>query len=121
MRGDGDFPLVEASARGLGVRVGGPRGDVHPDSSGRVHPGEGMSVAPDDPLSLAEHRRPPEFLGSGRDPIWQIIEEDLPEGLTLRNTSSTHGQVEPDVAVPVADYSTALASSQLHWSRTAHG
>ena len=70
--------MVESSARGLGVRLGV---DVHPNSDGEVSPGEGMSVAPDDPFLLDTHRRPKEFGGDGRDPLWVIDEAQLVEDL----------------------------------------
>ncbi|MGI9118575.1 MAG: hypothetical protein ACR2G7_00305 [Acidimicrobiales bacterium] len=44
MKADGEHPLVEQSARGLGVRAGGGNADVYPDDDEKVHPGDGMSV-----------------------------------------------------------------------------
>ena len=43
-----------------------------------------MSVSPDTPLNLVEHRRPPEFGGIGTDPVWMTESETLIEGLTYR-------------------------------------
>lgn len=120
MRAHGDYPLVGDSARALGVRTSGRDVDVHPDQNGYVHPGEGMSVAPDDPLLLAIHRRPPALLGTGRDPVWQIPQDDLPGGLKYRPTSTTHGQVEPDQSMPLGGYERALADSRTLWSLTPH-
>ncbi len=49
-------PLLEQSARGLGVRPGVDVPAV--DLQELVRPGEGgISVAPDDPQNLPEHRR----------------------------------------------------------------
>jgi len=78
MKVDGEFPLVESSARALGVRV--PE-DVSTDEDGDVQPGAGMSVTPDDPFKLPHHRRPEAFGGSGPDPVWRIDHEHLPQTL----------------------------------------
>jgi hypothetical protein len=115
MYSDGDHPRVEGSAKGLGVRVG-EHGDVEPDAQGLVHPGAGMSVAPDDPLFLPGFRRPPEFLGSAGHPIWGICESDLPEVLTVVIDSPEHGVIGPARAMSLADYEAALASTQSNWS-----
>ena len=120
MKEDVGLPAVIQSARGLGVRANGGNPDVHPDIFGNVHPGEGMSVAPDDPLLLPEHRRPPELLGSGGDPLWQVAEFCLSDDLRYRTTSTTHGQIEPGAAMPLDDYRAALAATRVHWSRTSH-
>jgi hypothetical protein len=37
----------------------------------------GMSVAPDDPMHLLKHRRPPSLGGIGQDPVWYIDSNDL--------------------------------------------
>ena len=121
MKADGASPMVGNTARTLGVRVNGPDADVHPDDQGYIHPGDGgMSVAPDDPLLLANHRRPPEFLGSGHDPVWQIARGDLPHRLEYRSTSATHGQVEPQHSMPLDEYQDALGESRTSWSLTPH-
>lgn len=116
MNSDGDHPRVERSAKGLGVRVG-EAGDVEPDAQGLVHPGAGMSVAPDDPLFLPGFRRPPEFLGgSAQHPVWGIWERDLPQELAVFIDRPGHGVIGPARAMPVADYETALAATQPNWS-----
>lgn len=114
MNSDGDYPRVERSAKGLGVRVG-EDGDVHPDAEGLVNPGAGMSVAPDDPLFLPEYRRPAEFLGSAKHPVWAISENDLPEGLVVAIDDPEHGMIGPVRAMPLAEYEAALASTQSNW------
>jgi len=114
MNPDGDHPRVERSAKGLGVRVG-EDGDVQPDPNGLVHPGAGMSVAPDDPLFLLEYRRPPEFLGSARHPVWAISESELPGELVVAIDSPEHGVIGPARAMPLAEYEAALESTQPSW------
>lgn len=118
MQADGERPRVGDSARALGVRVDGANPDVIPDTDGNVHPGSGMSVSPDDPLNLPSHRRPQEFLGTGKDPIWQMEHHGLQTTLAYRPTSITHGQVEPDQAMSLNDYRLELAETQDSWECT---
>lgn len=118
MMEDEGMPAVLQSARGLGVRSAGANPDVYPDEVGNVHPGHGMSVAPDDPLLLPPHRRPPEFFGSGTDPVWQVADSHLPEELAYRATSLTHGQVEPSAPMHLEDFRHALAGTRAQWSRS---
>lgn len=116
MKTDGQYPLVEASARGLGVRVGDD-GDVHPDADGLIHPGAGMSVAPDDPLALPPFRRPIEFGGTGKDPVWFISEGALPNRLAFVPDTPDHGVVGPAVPMAPGAYEEALAGTRDAWSR----
>ena len=112
-------PLVEQSARGLGVRVGGAKPDITPDSNGNVYPnGDGMSVAPFTPLNLLPHRRPPEFGGNGPDPVWCINSTwiDANDRLQFRQDSLTHGNIEPNRRMSLEDYRGALAETQLLWT-----
>jgi hypothetical protein len=115
MKPHGDRPLVEQSARGLGVRTEGLVRDVNPDAEGRVHPGEGMSVAPDDPLFLDPHRRPAEFGGTGKDPVWEISDEALPGSLVVRLDAPDHGLIEPRAPIELAAYREALAETSPEW------
>jgi len=117
MKADGDCPLIEQSARGLGVRTEGKQVDIQPDAEGKVHPGAGMSVAPDDPLLLPQHRRPAAYGGTGLDPVWAILDDDLPDSLSYLADAIDHGVVEPAVVTSLADYREALASTQPSWSQ----
>jgi hypothetical protein len=114
MNSDGDYPRVERSAKGLGVRVG-EDGDVEPDAEDHVYPGAGMSFAPDDPLFLPEFRRPPELLGSARHPVWCISESDLPAELVVTIDDPEHGVIGPARAMSLIDYESALAGTQRNW------
>lgn len=117
MKPDGMHPLVEQSARGLGVRTDGDKADVRPDDDGNVQPGAGMSVAPDDPLLLQLHRRPPEYGGTGSDPVWEIADEALPDTLEYAADSLEHGVIEPAYTMPLPDYRIALGTTQVSWNR----
>ena len=80
MREADGLPVTGPTARTLGAR---PGVDVPVGPDGMVHPGTGgVSVSPDSPLNLPPHRRPPEFGGTGRDPVWRLDERDLPDGLS---------------------------------------
>jgi hypothetical protein len=75
------MPDVGGDARKLGVRLDV---DIPVDASGMVESGHGgMSVSPDEAGNLPAHRRPSELGGSGKDPVFEIAEEDLPDTLLM--------------------------------------
>ncbi len=120
----GKAPLVEASARGLGVRPT----DLAPCELGLAHPCRGgMSVAPR--LIDLPPWRVPERLGhvvegaSGPDAdcVWvlgegQFLTGPLSQGLALRVTSARHGVVEPDEKRPYKQYESHLAATASLWT-----
>lgn len=115
---DGE-PEIDRTARTLGVRVGGRRPDVVVAASGFVLPENGgMSVSPPPPGNLPEHRRPQEFGGIGRDPVWELDTDDLPPGLTYRpdpRSPDRHGFVEPTVPMHLDDYEASLRATRGLW------
>src|SRR5947208_14274699 len=107
---DGE-PAIGPSARTLGAR---PHVDIPVDPSGSVHPGTGgISVAPDTPSNLPRHPRPPEYGGTGKDPLWSIQESAL--GAHLRYAVAVpapiHGVIEPTIPMTFAAYQQALAKT----------
>jgi hypothetical protein len=111
------FPEVGATARTVGVR---PGTDISVDSAGMVHSGTGgMSVTPDDPVGLPDHRRPPECGGgTGRDPVFRILRSALGSDLTYRPDPANptgHGFVEPAKSMSIDDYQGALAATRTRW------
>ena len=76
-----------------------------------------MSVSPHDPRNLPEHRRPPLFQGSGRDPVWRIDQRQLPLILAYRPDpqNADHGFVEPARSMALQEYQEALATTQPCW------
>jgi hypothetical protein len=78
-----------------------------------------MSVSPDDPMNLPQHRCPPEFGGTGKDPVWSIGEENLGEVLVYRPDAddSAHGFVEPVEIMMLENFRSALAATAPHWNR----
>ena len=117
MKENGEKPMIEQSAHGLGVRSEGTHADVTPDQDGNVHPGAGMSVAPDDPMLLIQHRRPPEFGGTGKHPVWSVLDEHLGPSLAYRQDTLEHGTIDPAGVMSLAEYRAALASTVDDWTR----
>ncbi|RKQ86892.1 hypothetical protein C8N24_4908 [Solirubrobacter pauli] len=114
MKVDGDRPQVGDSARQLGVRE---PDDVVPDDEGKVHPGGGgMSVTPDDPWELPPYRRPEEYGGTGKDPVWRIDEDQLGSSLNFVPDAVFHGVIEPAAAVQLSMFRATLAETQPYWS-----
>jgi hypothetical protein len=74
-----------------------------------------MSVAPDDPIHLPRFLRPSEFGGTGKDPIWEIDDANLPPELLFRQDKATHGMIEPKDEITLAEYQSALASTRNRW------
>lgn len=78
-----------------------------------------MSVSPPPPQNLQKHRRPPEYSGTGRDPIWEMETDELPDGLIYRpdpGRPDEHGFVEPDRVMSLEDYRRLLHGTREFWS-----
>jgi len=107
MKDDGGYPKIESSARGSGVREGI---DITVDANGMVEPGKnGMSMSPS-PQDLPSHRRPPEFGGTGKDPVWQIDTSDLGDDLKYVPDKPGHGTIQPSKKMTLERYKQALGS-----------
>lgn len=108
------LPMIGPTARTLGVR---PDDDISV-REGKVQPGTGgMSVAPDDPFHLPRHRRPPEFGGTGKDPVWCIDIRDSGTDLSFRQDKPSHGLFEPAREMSIEDFQQALADLAPKWSK----
>lgn len=118
--GEDGLPKIGDDARSLGVRLSGRVRDIVADGSGAVHPQTGgMSVSPPPPENLQKHRRPPEYGGTGRDPIWEMETDELPDGLIYRPDPARpdeHGFVEPDRVMSLEDYRRLLHGTREFWS-----
>lgn len=117
MRADetGGRPRAAADARSLGARAR----DITIGRYGGVGRGrEGMSVSPMPPENLPHHRRPDRFGGSGKDPVWVLDTEDLPDDLVYAYDSlkpQTHGFISPAYHMSFEHYQQALAETSGLW------
>jgi hypothetical protein len=74
-----------------------------------------MSVAPDRPENLHQLRRPPQYGGSGKDPIWALDLGRLGADLQFRQDSPTHGLLEPATTLLLAEYQQRLSDTKPFW------
>ncbi|WP_277751459.1 RHS repeat domain-containing protein, partial [Pectobacterium polonicum] len=112
MTNDNGSPKVGPSARELGAR---PGTDIKVDANGNVHPNSGgVSVSPNTD-GLPNHRKPPEFGGTGKDPVWELDTSDLGKDLKHVPDSRTHGTIQPSRTMSVEEYQRALASTKGKW------
>lgn len=106
-------------ARTIGVRTSGRRADIEPDEYGMVHPADkGMSVSPPPPTNMLEHRRPPTYGGTGKDPLWELETEDLPPELVYTpdpKDPERHGLIGPSETMSIDDYIATLWSTRDLW------
>jgi hypothetical protein len=110
------YPEQGRTARTLGVR---PGVDIPVGVDGLVvGRAGGMSVAPNSPGHLPEHRRPPDRGGTGKDPVWELDVADLGHPLVYREDPllpGVHGFVEPRGPMTFADYEAAVLMTRLAW------
>lgn len=109
------LPILGDTGRALGPT---PR-DIPVGPDGMVRPGTGgMSVSPDSPMNLPLSRRPPEFGGAGKDPVWQISSSDLGTDLTYRPDPDMfgHGFIEPAYPMPFQTYQQAVWDTRPNWT-----
>ena len=131
-------PKIGRSARLLGVRpaidinieqmpIGflDEQGYLLPESQRNFH-GDCVSVAIRDikgmsvSLSiegLPAFRKPTEFGGNGKDPLWKIDDSIITGDLQAVQDSRTHVSIMPRVTMSLEKYEAALASTQKYWER----
>lgn len=109
-------PETGETGRYLGIRSGV---DVPVDEGGYVRPGtEGMSVVPPPVTNLARHRLPRELGGTGRDPVFELDTNELPEELVYRSDPANperHGFVEPSRRMSFEEYRQAIHGTRALW------
>lgn len=119
------LPEVGKTGRYLGAR---PRGKFRDfrcdlDDNDPVRPGDGgMSVSPPPPTNLHRLVRPPEYGGSGKDPLWELETDQLPPELTYRDDEhperyGKHGFIEAAQEMIFSDYQEALHGTRNLWKR----
>lgn len=105
-----------ASARTLGAR---PNIDIPINEDESVEPETGgVSVSPDSPENLPPYRRPPEFGGIGKDPLWELDTDDLSDELVYRpdpDDPHRHGFIEPSYKMAFEQYQQALRETRSLW------
>ncbi len=74
-----------------------------------------MSVVPDNPMDLPDHRRPPRFGGTGKDPLWGIDTAALGVDVIFRQDKPTHGLLEPVREMSLGEFQQALADLASKW------
>ncbi len=119
MRADRDgLPLVGKTARYLSVR---PNVDIPVDEDGMVDPETGgMSVSPPPVENLHPLRLPREYGGLGKDPVFDIETDGLPDTLAYRpdpDNPEGHGFLEPSRRMPFVEYERAVHATRPLWRR----
>jgi hypothetical protein len=108
--------MTGATSRYLGVR---PGTDIRILYNGSVSPGQaGMSVSPWPPQNLPIHRRPPELGGTGKDPVFEMDTDGLPEELEYQPDSTKpdlHGFIRPAYTMLFTHYQQAIHSTRALW------
>jgi hypothetical protein len=120
------LPEIGERGRYLGVQ---PGVDVLVDADGSVDPyqrrakPQGLSVSPPPVTNLQPHRRPPEFGGTGKDPVFELETDDLPEGLEYRPDPDDpgHGLIGPSRRMGFEEYRAAVLETRPLWRRVRPG
>jgi hypothetical protein len=111
------LPKPGWSARTLGARC---NIDVPVNEDGFVEPETGgMSVSPPPPENLPYIRRPPEYGGAGKDPVWEVDTDELPEELGYRpdpERPDEHGLIEPSRRMTFEEYQRAIHGTRVLWT-----
>ena len=117
----GGWLQTGASARTLGARA---NIDIPVDEDGFVEPGtDGMSVSPNTPENLPFFRCPPEFGGTGKDPVWELDLLAENSNNPLRKLAyradpkdpERHGFIEPASRMLFEEYQQALHETYDAW------
>jgi len=77
-----------------------------------------MSVAVDDALNLPKSRRPRSLGGEGRDPVYSLQSNVVPEALTVRVDRPPPAPVEPTEPCRLEEYERALADTRPSWRKS---
>ena len=103
-------------SRTIGAR---PNIDIPVNEIGLVEPEMGgISVSPNSEENLPPYRRPPAFGGTGKDPLWELETENLPDELAYRpdpDDPDRHGFIEPSRVMTFNRYQGALRLSRNLW------
>jgi hypothetical protein len=74
-----------------------------------------MSVVPDSPMNLPDHRRPPQLGDTGKDSVWKFDIGLLGGDVVFRQDKPAHGLFEPAREMPIDEFQKALADLASRW------
>jgi hypothetical protein len=76
-----------------------------------------MSVAPNRAEYLPQHRRPPAYGGTGRDPVFVLESQGMDDRLRYRADPRDvrHGFIEPSGPTTVAELRSVLCMTRSNW------
>ena len=80
----------------------------------RDHKGMSVSLSID---GLPDFRKPANFGGTSKDPLWQIDDSYITGDLEAIQDSATHVSILPKTTMSLAKYEAALANTQNYWLR----
>ena len=131
-------PKIGRSARLLGVRPNidinieqvptgclDKQGYLLPESQRKLH-GDLVTVAIRDTKGMSvslsieglpAFRKPSQFGGNGKDPLWQIDDSHITGYLQAVQDSPIHASIMPRVTMTLEKYEAALANTQKYWER----
>lgn len=74
-----------------------------------------MSVAPDRVENLPQHRRPPAWGGTSKDPVFVIASPSIQGPLQYRPDHEEHGVIEPQKSMSIEQLQLALCATRESW------
>lgn len=119
------LPIIGESGRYLGARPALPTvphdGDIPVRDDGTIEPETGgMSVSPQPVTNLPLHRRPREYGGQGKGPVFVLDTDELPTQLQYRQdpkASHRHGFIEPSRRMSFEEYQESIHATRALWSQ----
>jgi hypothetical protein len=118
---DDGRPLIShLGSKGLGVR---PGYDITADEDGIVMPDTGGCSVASDIRAIPTFLLPPEHGGTGKNPLWELDTDELPEYLTWREDPDRDGHyfIEPAYPMELSDFQEAVASTRDLWNELPGG
>ena len=100
------------------VRVAGPAAQRWTRELPKQCHGEaGLSTA-NTPGNLPLHRRDSQFGGTGKDPVWQMHTDQLPDGLIAVNDHDDHEDIHRSNSdISDSEFTRLLEETQPNWKR----
>lgn len=109
-------PKIGDTARELGIRITGELLDIKLINNYILPDDGGMSVSPNSPSNLPEHRRK-------KDPVWEIDSVYLKQfGVRYcEDKLNKHGLIKPIDEMTLPEYQQAIAKTQNYWQLVENG